>query len=248
MQREARSDRGWEQWPGRRTPDESGRSRLRALFLPSEADVATAELVAAHGRDIEAQLAQLQAVVGDLEGRERAVHELEAGVAQLLREGSVELDQLQHELSQRAEVLERRDRSLSEAEADVDERRRELGAVELRRAALERRSATIEERESELERRAEELAALARQLQELGGALGGRDDGGGGGVDAHVVLTIDGGYRVTGSTGPPPQVGDTVVLDGLPHRCIRVTRSPFPADSRRCAVVERIPEPEPVSG
>lgn len=247
MQREARSDRGWEQWPGRRTPDESGRSRLRALFLPSEADVATAELVAAHGRDIEAQLAQLRAVVGDLEGRERAVHELEAGVAQLLRDGSVELDQLQHELSQRAEVLERRDRSVSAAEAAVDERRRELGAVELRRAALERRSATIEERESELERRAEELAQLARQLQELGGALGGRENDGGS-VDAHVVLTIDGGYHVTESTGPPPQVGDTVVLDGLPHKCLRVTRSPFPADSRRCAVVERIPEPEPVSG
>ena len=247
MQREARSDRGWEQWPGRRTSDESGRSRLRALFLPSEADVATAELVAAHGRDLQEQLAQLRAVVGDLEGRERAVHELEAGVAQLLRHGSVELDQLQHELSQHAEVLERRDRSLSAAEAAVDERRRELGAVELRSAALERRSATFEERESELERRAEELAQLAIELQELGGALGGLEDVDGS-LDAHVVLTSDGGYRVRESAGPPPQVGEIVELDGIHHRCVRVTRSPFPADARLCAAVERIPEPEPVSG
>ena len=35
MQREARTEREWGQWPGRRTADQGGRDRLKALFTPS---------------------------------------------------------------------------------------------------------------------------------------------------------------------------------------------------------------------
>ena len=37
MAREARSNRGSEQWPVRRSTDEATRSRLRALFIPTDA-------------------------------------------------------------------------------------------------------------------------------------------------------------------------------------------------------------------
>ena len=245
MQREARSDRGWEQWPGRRAPDEAGRKRLRALFLPSDAREAVSELAAEHGRELEERLAELQAAVLDLETRERAVSELEVGVEHLLRESSLELDRFQHELAQREEALDRRGRSLATAEAAAEERRRELGAVELQRAALERRADTIEHRESELERRADELATLARQLQELGGALAARDEPHE--VTAHVVLLTDSGYRVEEVEGPAPAVGGIVEANDTAHRCVRITRSPFPNDRRPCAVLERLSAEEHVS-
>ena len=34
-QRQARTEREWGQWPGRRTADQGGRDRLRGLFTPS---------------------------------------------------------------------------------------------------------------------------------------------------------------------------------------------------------------------
>jgi hypothetical protein len=36
-----------------------------------------------------------------------------------------------------------------------------------------------------------------------------------------------------------------VELDEGTYRCVRITISPLPADTRRCAVVERAPEPLP---
>lgn len=247
MQGEVGSDRGWEQWPGRHSSDEGGRSRLRALFLPSEAtETAAVELAATHGREVEERLAAVRDSVAELEARERAVSELEAGVQHMLRAGSVELDRFQFELESRAESLDARERTLSEAESAVEERRRELGAVELKRAALEQRSEGLAEREAALEQRADELAALAGQLQELGERISepeeAEDE-----ATAHLLLTSDNGYRIVTADGAPPAVGDRVELDGLPYRCIRASRSPYPADPRPCAVLERADD-EPVPG
>jgi hypothetical protein len=38
-----------------------------------------------------------------------------------------------------------------------------------------------------------------------------------------------------------------ISLDDGAYRCLRVTVSPYPADSRRCAVLERLPEAEAAS-
>ena len=240
MQREAESDRGWEHVSGRRTTDEGGRSRLRALFSPSDAYSFGGEHAGGDQLpELEERLNAIRRAVDDLASRERAVSELEAGVEQVLHDGSAELDRFQSELESRSEELDARDRTLARAEAAVEERRRELGAVELKRAALEQRGSALEERESALEQRADELAALARELREVGGTLAdrGADEHE---QDGHILLTSDGRYRTAAGDGPPPEIGDTIELEDGTYRCVRLSPSPFPSDPRRCAVLERV--------
>ena len=62
-------------------------------------------------------------------------------------------------------------------------------------------------------------------------------------VAAHVVLTVAGAYRLLEREGPAPAPGDAVELEDGEYRCVRLTISPFPADTRRCALLERVPEP-----
>lgn len=242
MQREAQSDRGWEHVSGRRGNDEGGRSRLRALFSPSDAYSFDGEQAGDQVPELEERLNAIRQAVDDLASRERAVSELEAGVEQVLHDGSVELDRFQSELESRSESLDARDRTLARAESAVEERRRELGAVELKRAALEQRGSALEERESALEQRADELAALARELREVGGTLADRDaeQDEQHEQDGHILLTTDGRYRTAAGDGPPPGIGDTIELEDGTYRCVRLSPSPFPSDSRRCAVLERV--------
>ena len=56
----------------------------------------------------------------------------------------------------------------------------------------------------------------------------------------HVVLEAGDGYRIHVRSGPHPRIGAIVELDGGARLCTAVTRSPFPLDARRCAVVERV--------
>src|SRR5262245_7513833 len=149
-------------------PETRGRSRLRELFAPTDAGDAMEELIAVHGRELEARSEKLLSAVHDLERREERSRELHTRVEQILREGSAELDQRQAELNARAEELERREAALAVAEASVAERSRELGAVELRRAAVERREEAVRARALELERQAGEVGALAARLDALG--------------------------------------------------------------------------------
>jgi hypothetical protein len=249
MQEHARRDRQWVHWPDDR---EAGvRSRLRSLFAPTDAGDAVAELIAVHGRELEERSAELLTAAGALELRERRARELHAKVENILREGSAELDIRQTELETRARQLDVREAALIESEQRVEDRRRELGAVELRGAAVKRREDALRAREAELELRTGELADLARRLDALGTALGGverpdaRDD-------AHLVFAAGEGYRLLERDGPAPSPGEDVVLDDGQYRCIRVTASPFPADLRRCALLERVLEqvslPPSVSG
>ncbi len=240
MQRHARQDREWEQWPGRGAPDEKARGRLRGLFAPSDAADAVAELIAERGKELEERSAQIRAAVEELEHREQRARELHFKVEQILRDGAAELDLRQAELSARSAELDTRETALEQAEAKVDDRRRALGAVELRAAAIERREDAVRLRERELEHRAGELAELARQLDELGKTLAAsgpapvRDD-------EHVALAAGPRYQLVVRPGPAPAPGDLLELDDAPYRCLRVTGSPLPGDDRRCALIEPMP-------
>ena len=237
MERHARNDREWDQWPGRGAPDEKARGRLRGLFSPSDAADAVADLIAERGKELEERSAQIRSAVEELERREERARELHYRVEQILRDGAAELDLRQAELSVRSAGLDTRETAVEQAEARVEDRRRALGAVELRAAAIERREVALRLREAELEHRAVELAELARELDELGqtlaeaGLTSVRDD-------EHVVVAATDRYRLLVRPGPPPMEGVLVELDDGTYRCVRVTTSPLPGDDRRCALLE----------
>ncbi len=240
MQRHARDDRQWEQWPGRGAPDEKARGRLRGLFAPSDAADAVAELVAERGRELEERSAEIRAVVQELEHREERARELHIKVEQILRDGAAELDLRQAELSVRSAELDARETMVEQAKVKAEDRRRALGAVELRAAAVDRREEAVRLRERELEHRAGELAELARKLDELGKTLA---DAGPPPErsDQHVVLVAGDRYDFAVRPGPAPKPGELVELDDGPYRCLRVGGSPLPGDDRRCAVLEPAP-------
>lgn len=234
MQRQARTERGWGEWPGRPAADNAGRDRLRALFAPSLGPEAPP-------LDQSAELGALERAYVELHEREQRARELQSNVEQLLRDEAEELDRRQEELDAREAELRRRGETLETAEAEVEARGRELGAVELRRAALERREELARTREVQLERRADEVAVLARSVTELGEVL--VPDPAASVEHEHVVLEAGAGYAFRVATGPAPAIGATVELEDGDHVCVAVTRSPFPADRRRCAVVERVAPP-----
>jgi uncharacterized protein (DUF3084 family) len=171
------------------------------------------------------------------------VQKLESNLEQLLRDDAAELDRRQAALDTREVGLDLRTNELEASEAAVEARRRELGAVELRRAALERREEVVRAREEALEHRAEELASLARSVTELGEVLvaDSEADGDREQQDEHVVLDATDRYLVRVGSGPAPRIGSLVQLEDGDRVCVALTRSPFPADRRRCAVLERVP-------
>lgn len=242
MQATPRRDPDWEYWPGRPTGEERVRNRLRALFVPTEAEDAITELIAEHSLELETRAAELRRAVAELEQRETRARELHARVEQVLREGSAELDVRHSDLVVRATELDRRETAVAEAERRVEDRARAFGAVELRSAAVERREDALRERETAFEQRDKDLRAREWELAKREAANGA------GGTsseetpdDAYVAFTLEHGYRLVERDGAVPAPGDTVELDTGPHRCVRLTASPYPGDRRRCAVLERVP-------
>jgi len=233
-ERATKTSSEWEQWPGR-TPEPQPRKRLRALFMPTDAADEVANLLAEHGKELEERSAQIREAVVALEQREERARELHFRVEQVLRDGALELDLRQAELSTRASELDAREAALEQEREKVESRRKALGAVELRAAAAQRR-------EEELERRAAELAELARVLDERGTSPGRsatkpvRED-----EYVALVSTAD-RYRLVIREGPPPEPGATVELDDMPHRVVRLTASPLPGDDRSCALLEAEPD------
>ena len=244
MQSTPRRDPDWEHWPGRPAGEERVRSRLRALFVPTEAEDAITELIAEHSRELETRAAELHGAVAELEQREARARELHARVEQVLREGSAELDVRHSDLVVRATELDRREAAVAEAEGRVEERARAFGAVELRSAAVERREQALQERDTVLDGREKDLHGreweLAKREAELGPSATERPDAT---DDAHVAFTLGPDYRLVERDGAVPAPGDTVELDTGPHRCVRVTASPYPGDPRRCAVLEQVQPP-----
>ena len=233
-ERATKTSSEWEQWPGR-TPEPQPRKRLRALFMPTDAAEEVANLLAEHGKELEERSAQIREAVVALEQREERARELHFRVEQVLRDGALELDLRQAELSTRASELDAREAALEQEREKVESRRRALGAVELRAAAAQRR-------EEELERRAAELAELARVLDERGTSPGRsatkpvRED-----EYVALVSTAD-RYRLVIREGPPPEPGSAVELDDIPYRVVRLTASPLPGDDRSCALLEAEPD------
>jgi len=203
--------------------------------MPTDAADEVANLLAEHGKELEERSAQIREAVVALEQREERARELHFRVEQVLRDGALELDLRQAELSTRASELDAREAAVEQEREKVESRRRALGAVELRAAAAQRR-------EEELERRAAELAELARVLDE-GGTSAGRSCSKPVREDEHVTLvsTAD-RYRLVIREGPPPEPGSTVELDDIPHRVVRLTASPLPGDDRSCALLEAEPD------
>jgi hypothetical protein len=203
--------------------------------MPTDAADEVANLLAEHGKELEERSAQIREAVVALEQREERARELHFRVEQVLRDGALELDLRQAELSTRASELDAREAALEQEREKVESRRRALGAVELRAAAAQRR-------EEELERRAAELAELARVLDERGTSPGRsatkpvRED-----EYVALVSTAD-RYRLVIREGPPPEPGSTVELDDIPHRVVRLTASPLPGDDRSCALLEAEPD------
>ena len=113
MQATPRRDPDWEYWPGRPTGEERVRNRLRALFVPTEAEDAITELIAEHSLELETRAAELRRAVAELEQRETRARELHARVEQVLREGSAELDVRHSDLVVRATELDRRETTMS---------------------------------------------------------------------------------------------------------------------------------------
>jgi hypothetical protein len=230
----------WEQWPGR-TPDPQPRKRLRGLFMPTDAADEVATLLAEHGRELEERSAQIREAVAALEQREERARELHFRVEQVLRDGALELDLRQAELSNRAAELDAREAAVVQAEEKAESRRRTLGAVELRAAAAARREDAVRVREQEIERRSAELAERAQELDDLAQSLvpapsrSVRED-------EHVALvSTPERYRLVVRPGPPPDPGSIVDLEDAAYRVVRLTASPLPGDDRTCALLEAEP-------
>jgi len=240
-ERATKTSSEWEQWPGR-TPDPQPRRRLRALFMPTDAADEVANLLAEHGKELEERSAQIREAVVALEQREERARELHFRVEQVLRDGALELDLRQAELSTRSLELDARETAVEQAEEKVESRSRALGAVELRAAAAKRREDAVRLREQELECRAAELAELRRVLDERGTSQG-RSGSKPVREDEHVAMvsTAD-RYRLVIREGAPPEPGSTVELDDVPYRAVRLTASPLPGDDRSCALLEAEPE------
>ena len=237
-ERATKTSSEWEQWPGR-TPDPQPRKRLRGLFMPTDAADEVANLLAEHGKELEERSAQIREAVVALEQREERARELHFRVEQVLRDGALELDLRQAELSTRSSELDAREAAVALAEEKVESRRRALGAVELRAAAATRRDDDVRQ---ELERRAAELAEYARELDERV-ASPAHSSSRPVREDEHVALVSTGDrYRLIVRTGPPPEPGTAVELDDMPYRTLRLTASPLPGDDRSCALLEAEPE------
>jgi hypothetical protein len=202
--------------------------------MPTE----VANLLAEHGKELEERSVQIREAVAALELREERARELHFRVEQVLRDGALELDLRQAELSNRSAELDARETAVAQAEEKVESSRWTLGAVELRAAAAARREDDVRLREQELERRATELAERAQELDDLGRSLASaqsrpvRED-------EHVALVSGADrYRLVVLPGPPPDPGSIVELDDGSYRAVRVTASPLPGDDRSCVLLE----------
>jgi hypothetical protein len=235
VQGDAREDREWEHWPGRKPQDDRIRHRLRSLFAATGDSDAVDALITDRGREIEEQTERLQLTIDNLEQREEQAARLRAAVEEMLRHGSAELDERQAALTAVALELAAREEKLREQEEEIGLRRQELGAVELRRAATERREEEAERREEALAQRERE-AARRERTREPGSApvTANEPDPAAG----HILVLADGGWRMIERDGPAPALDTAVDVDGTAYVVTRVGRSSLPGDRRARAYLE----------
>lgn len=243
MQGNARDDREWEHWPGRKHPDERIRHRLKALFAATDDEEAIDALIGDRGRELEEQTERLQQTIESLERREEQAARLRSAVEEMLRHGSAELDEHHAELAALALELRAREEAVREQERDLSLRKQELGAVELRRAAVERREEAAAERETALEQAGADLSDRELRIAtherservvsdpvqspapELESAT-------------HLLYVARDGWQLVERDGPAPLLDAAVEVDGEALVVMRVGRSPLPGDRRACAYLE----------
>jgi hypothetical protein len=236
VQGEAREDREWEHWPGRKPPDDRIRDRLKSLFGSTDDPGAVDALNSDRGREIEEQTERLQLTIENLEQREEQAARLRAAVEEMLRHGSAELDERHAALTALALELAAREETLRAREEEIGLRRQELGAVELRRAAVEQREEAVTRREEAALQR-EARRAATPEVRELSGsdATSSRPDPAAGHI---LVLAAAGGWRMIERDGAAPTIDSTVDIDGNGYVVTRVGRSSIPGDRRARAYLE----------
>jgi hypothetical protein len=171
--------------------------------------------------ELEAQAAELEDAIADLERRERLLRDSRTSLERLLRLGTSDFDSREAELAELIRELTAREERLREEEADLTRRRSELGAVELKRASVEQRERAVAEREASLEER--ELRLPGER------------------VPAAVDLAFVPGerYRLIELDEQPLGPGATLDVGGEEHVVVRIGPSPLPGDARRCAYLVR---------
>ena len=196
------------------------------------------ELLARRRHELDEHAARLHESIAELERREELLRDSRASVERMLRLGTSDLEAREAELSEFVRELTEREARVSEAEVDVARRRQDLGAVELKRAALERRERTLETREeqvTELQAELDGRAATASpasgepQLVELAFVPGDR-------------------YRLIEIDATPLTLGFAFEIEDAEFVVSRITGSPLPGDTRRCAYLVRGTRGEPESG
>ena len=243
MQGNPRDDRDWEHWPGRKSPDDGIRHRLRALFAATDEEEAVDALIHDRGRELEEQTERLQETIESLERREEQAARLRSAVEEMLRHGSAELDERHAELAAFAVELRAREETVREQERDAALRKQELGAVELRRAAVERREETAVERETALDRMASDLSERELRLAELERSRAvvsdlERPPAEVPAAATHLLYVAREGWQLVERDGPVPPLDASVEVDGESLVVARIGRSPLPDDPRACAYLE----------
>jgi len=233
-----RDDREWEHWPGRGSPDDGIRRRLRSLFAATDDEDAIDALITDRSRELDEQSERLQRTIESLERREEQAAKLRSAVEEMLRHGSAELDERHAELAALAIELRAREEDVRAQERDLAVRKQELGAVELRRAAVERREEAASEREAALERVAAELSDRARDLESPATAASLATPSPEPEAGTHLLYVSREGWQLVERDGPAPPVGGTVAIDGESLVVVRTGRSPLPGDPRACVYLE----------
>lgn len=184
----------------------------------------------ARAEELDHREAELGVLAGELATREAAVTRANKDVG--FR--AIQLDTREAELRFRLAQLDTREAQLRSSSARLDTREAELA---YRSARLDTREASVVNVELDLDRRARAL--------ELESAAGSVATGRAPREDEHLAVMPDQGYKLVARPGAVPASGETVDLDGIRYRVLRVQRSPFPGDERQCAVLElRRPDDE----
>jgi hypothetical protein len=196
------------------------------------------ELLARRRHELDEHAARLHESIAELERREELLRDSRASVERMLRLGTSDLEAREAELSEFVRELTEREARVSEAEVDVARRRQDLGAVELKRAALERRERALEAREEQ----------VAELQAELDGRAAAASPPSGDPQQVELAFVPGDRYRLIEIDATPLTLGFAFEIEDAEFVVSRITGSPLPGDTRRCAYLVRGARSEPESG
>lgn len=233
---------------------------LRAAALAERAKREAAEAAVAAGpasddsrvTELEATVAQLRA---ELETASAARADVEAHASELATARS-DADRLGAELAAASGTIEQLRAELAAAPAGNDESldatiqqlRAELsGAIAARETAeavaddlrIELATASAASRGEDVDRLRAELAEAKSAADELRGQLAAAANASNADADSHsIFFNSVNGYSYEHMPGPPPPIGELVVIDGHPHEVMRVGTALWQGSRVACAFLE----------